>query len=68
MNKAYESRCMKPGGWTEHVDIHIEFKSDDDSVCEGHIMQQWSKTFIGCGEQTGRMFLIGKGLMEAVVS
>ncbi|KAN0096395.1 S-adenosyl-L-methionine-dependent methyltransferase [Hyaloscypha variabilis] len=61
-------RCMKPGGWIEHVDMDIEFKSDDGSVGEGHIMQRWSKTFIDCGEQMGRTFLIGKqakGLLEA---
>jgi hypothetical protein len=51
--------------------MDIEFKSDDDSVGEGHIMRRWSKTFIDCGEQTGRTFLIGKrskGLLEAAVS
>lgn len=51
--------------------MDIEFKSDDDSVGGGHIMQRWSKTFIDCGEQMGRTFLIGKrskGLLEAAVS
>jgi hypothetical protein len=51
--------------------MDIEFKSDDDSVGEGHIMRRWSKTFIDCGEQMGRTFLIGKrskSLLEAAVS
>lgn len=52
--------------------MDIEFKSDDGSVGEGHIMKRWSKTFIDCGEKEfGRTFKIGersKGYLEAAVS
>lgn len=62
---------MKPGAYVEHADMDIMFASDDGSVGEGHIMQKWSQTFIDCGEQMGRTFLIGKQskkLLEAAVS
>lgn len=54
--QAYEK--TKPGGWIQHLDMSIMFTSDDGSVSEGHIMPQWSQTFIDCGEQIGKTFLI----------
>ena len=49
---------MLPGGWIQHLDMSIMFTSDDGSVRGEHIMPQWSQTFIDCGEQIGKTFLI----------
>lgn len=54
--QAYER--AKPGGWVQHLDMSIMFTSDDGSVSGDHIMPQWSQTFIDCGEQIGKTFLI----------
>jgi ubiquinone/menaquinone biosynthesis C-methylase UbiE len=52
-------RCTKPGGYIEQLEMSIEFKSDDDSLkTPGHIMPEWSKVFIDCGEEQGRTFKI----------
>jgi len=52
------SRCTKPGGYIEQLEMDIEFKSDDGSVGPDHIMKRWSKTFIDQGEEQGRTFKI----------
>lgn len=48
----------RPGGWIQHLDMSIMFTSDDGSLAGEHIMPQWSQTFIDCGEQIGKTFLI----------
>ena len=52
------SRCTKPGGYIEHLEISIMFKSEDGSVTEDHFMAQWSKTLLYAAEQIGKTFAI----------
>lgn len=49
---------LAPGGWIQHLDMSIEFRSDDDTVPADHIMARWSKTFVDCGENLGKTFKI----------
>ena len=59
MNKlANRIRCLKPGGWIQHLDLSIEMKSDDGSITDDHIMARWSKVFLEAGEKMGRTFRI----------
>lgn len=51
-------RHLAPGGWIQHLDMDIYFTSDDGTVDDDHIMAQWSKTFIDCGEMTGKTFKV----------
>lgn len=51
---------LAPGGWIQHLDMIIEFKSDDASVGEGHIMPEWSQTFVEAGEKLGKTFRLGE--------
>lgn len=49
---------LVPGGWIQHLEMSIEFTSDDGTVGPDHIMAQWSKTFIEAGEIMGKTFRI----------
>ena len=49
---------LAPGGWIQHMDMNIQFTSDDGTIAEGHIMDEWSKVFIDCGERIGKTFSI----------
>ncbi|KAH8648895.1 methyltransferase family protein [Tricladium varicosporioides] len=51
-------KCTKPGGYIEHLEISIMFKSEDGSVTEDHFMAQWSKTLLHAAEQLGKTFAI----------
>ncbi|PVH84833.1 SAM dependent methyltransferase [Cadophora sp. DSE1049] len=53
-------KATKPGGYIEHLDMDIQFTSDDGTVKEGDIMYEWSKVFIGAGEMMGRTFTIAR--------
>lgn len=53
-NQAYSH--LAPGGWIQHLDMDITFTSDDGTVDDSHVMAQWSKTFIDCGEMIGKTF------------
>lgn len=54
----FPCRCTKPGGYIEHLEISIQFKSEDGSVTEDHFMAQWSKTLLFAAEQLGKTFAI----------
>lgn len=47
---------MAPGGWVQHLDMDIQFNSDDGTVGPGHTMYEWSRTFIELGPITGKTF------------
>lgn len=57
---------IKPGGWIQHLEISIEFKSDDDTVGPDHIMTQWSRTFIEAGDKMGKTFRIADNAAELI--
>jgi SAM-dependent methyltransferase len=49
---------LVPAGYVQHLEMSIEFTSDDGTVGSDHIMAEWSRTFIGAGEMMGKTFKI----------
>jgi ubiquinone/menaquinone biosynthesis C-methylase UbiE len=49
-------RCLKPGGWFEHVDYSIDTKCDDDSFPEWSPWIKWYEIFAGAGDKMGQTF------------
>lgn len=47
--------------------MSIQFRSDDNTVTDDHVLSVWSRLFIGIGEKIGKTFQIAeraKGYME----
>ncbi|KAM0436822.1 hypothetical protein ACHAPT_002534 [Fusarium lateritium] len=51
-------RCLKPGGWFEHLDYSIDVRSDDNSIPEDSPFNGWGSLFQKAGEKMGRSFRI----------
>lgn len=58
---------IRPGGYIEHLEVSIDFTSHDGSVAEGHVMSEWSRTLIDCGEQRGRTFRVADKAKEWIL-
>lgn len=59
--------ATKAGGWFEQIDTDIQIHCDDGSVKEDSVLFEWSRLFIGAGENMGRTFTIirdAKRLLE----
>ncbi|KAL2812110.1 S-adenosyl-L-methionine-dependent methyltransferase [Aspergillus granulosus] len=60
-------KTLRPGGWFDQLEMSIQFRSDDGTVTEDHILSEWSKTFIEAGDKFGKTFQIAeraKGYMQ----
>ena len=51
-------RCLKPGGWFEHLDYSIDIASDDGSIRPGSAWDGWGKFFQDAGEKMGQTYRI----------
>jgi hypothetical protein len=51
-------RCLKPGGWFEHVDYDPHVYSDDGSVGHDSAWNQWGDIFIQAGVKSGQTFKV----------
>lgn len=51
-------RCLKPGGWVEHLDYSIDITCDDDSIPKGSVFDGWGKLFQTAGEELGQTFRV----------
>ena len=49
-------RCLKPGGWLEHLDYSVILQSDDGSVPAGSAYDEWNAVFKEAGEKLGQTF------------
>ncbi|KAF3900098.1 UMTA protein [Trichophyton interdigitale] len=49
---------LKPGAWFDQIEMSIEFRSDDGTVTDDHVLAVWSRTFIEAGERIGKTFRI----------
>lgn len=47
-------RCLKPGGWIEHVDASGDIYSDDNSVSEKSALSQWGPLWQEAGKRIER--------------
>ena len=46
-------RCLKPGGWIEHIDTSTNVLSDDGTVGKDTAMGQWGKIWQEAGRRMG---------------
>lgn len=51
-------RCLKPGGWIEHLDYSIAITCDDNSIPAGSVFDGWGDFFQKAGEDLGQTFRI----------
>lgn len=51
-------RCLKPGGWIEHVDFSLEAKAGDDSLPKDSPLRTWADVLIRAGDKMGRTFRV----------
>ncbi|KAK7417673.1 hypothetical protein QQZ08_011559 [Neonectria magnoliae] len=51
-------RCLKPGGWFEHMEYDPRVVSDDDSVGPESPWNQWGDIFLTAGKKLGRTFSV----------
>jgi len=51
-------RCLKPGGWIEHMEVSSTIVSDDGSVPEDSIFRDWKQAFVEVGNKMGNIFEI----------
>lgn len=61
-------QSLKPGGWFEQVEYSVDWRTDDNSIPEGHIFREASANYIAAGEKMGRTFRIWemqKGLIDS---
>ncbi|KAK4643962.1 hypothetical protein QC761_300560 [Podospora bellae-mahoneyi] len=49
-------RCLKPGGWIEHLDCTADVLSDDGSLPKDTVFVEWKKVFKEAGEKMGQTF------------
>ncbi|KAH6883556.1 S-adenosyl-L-methionine-dependent methyltransferase [Thelonectria olida] len=49
-------RCLKPGGWLEHLDCSTRVQSDDGSLPADSVWAEWREVFARAGEKTGQTF------------
>ena len=54
-------RCLKPGGYLEHVECGTHVASDDGSLPTDSIWSEWKRLFADAGEKTGQTFDIIDG-------
>ncbi|KAK4443922.1 S-adenosyl-L-methionine-dependent methyltransferase [Podospora aff. communis PSN243] len=58
-------RCLKPGGWFQHLEPNIELRCDNPDVPYGedHVYKQWAKLFYDAGDRIDRSFRIDEEIM-----
>lgn len=47
-------RNLVPGGWYQQIEMSVVLKSDDGSVKEGSIFDQWGKVSLEAGDKFGK--------------
>lgn len=51
-------RCLKPGGWFEHLDFDVTVNSDDDTIPADSVWKTWGPLFHEAGDKMGRTFRV----------
>lgn len=59
-------RCLKPGGYFQHLEPNIELRCDNPNVPfpADHVFNQWAQLFYDAGDKIGRSFRIDQAIME----
>lgn len=50
------TRCIKPGGWIQDMEMSIMWKSDDGTVTDDHLLNEWSRISIDAAKKIGKTF------------
>lgn len=61
-------RKTQPGGYIEHLEMSMKFKSDDVLLSEDHLLTKWSQTIIDSGERIGKTFVVADRAKEWITS
>ncbi|KAK5661110.1 hypothetical protein OQA88_11000 [Cercophora sp. LCS_1] len=51
-------RCLRPGGWIEHLDCSVGLRCDDGSVPKGSVFEDWVGIFREAGPMIGQSFFV----------
>jgi len=51
-------RCLKPGGWVEHIDCSTVIRSNNNTIPEDSIWTDWTRAFTEVANKTGRTLRI----------
>ena len=51
-------RCLKPGGWFEHVDFSVDLKSDSGPIPDRSPWNAWQDIFLNAGDRMGKTFRV----------
>lgn len=54
-------RCLKPGGFIEHLDFSLHVRSDDGSIPTDSVWSQWASIFVDAGGKLGQTFEVIDG-------
>ncbi|KAF4996142.1 hypothetical protein FDECE_12567 [Fusarium decemcellulare] len=58
-------RCLKPGGWFQHMEPDIAARCSNPKAVEGNkIWKQWTQLFYDAGDKLGRTFRLSDIEME----
>jgi hypothetical protein len=49
-------RCIKPGGWIQDMEMSIMWKSDDGTITDDHLLNEWSRISIEAAKKIGKTF------------
>lgn len=49
-------KCIKPGGWIQDMEMSIMWKSDDGTVTDDHLLNEWSRISIEAAKKIGKTF------------
>ncbi|EAA30855.1 hypothetical protein NCU05831 [Neurospora crassa OR74A] len=59
-------KCMKPGGWLEHIDAEVNLVCLDDTMPPDTAMYQWGEIWSEIGRKTGLVVnMVDSGCMDA---
>ncbi|PYH49944.1 uncharacterized protein BP01DRAFT_370555 [Aspergillus saccharolyticus JOP 1030-1] len=51
---------LRPGGFFEQLEMSIQFRLDDGTLPDDHVLKIWSKTMIEASEKLGKTFRIAE--------
>ncbi|KFY93219.1 hypothetical protein V500_03832 [Pseudogymnoascus sp. VKM F-4518 (FW-2643)] len=58
---------LVPGGWYQQIEMSVVLKSDDGSVKEGSIFDQWGKVSLEAGDKFGKDLRIHEQIKDYII-
>jgi hypothetical protein len=60
-------RCIKPGGWIQDMEMSIMWKSDDGTITDDHLLNEWSRISIEAAKKIGKTFVNAQVTKENMI-